>query len=83
MVIYFSDNYIKNNPNKYQLAVKRQHAYFTSDMFYDTFLGLIGVNDKYYMRNQDLFDTEYSFNKNNLMTEYGTQMLVNDNYDKN
>lgn len=52
-------------------------------MFYDTFLGLIGVNDKYYMRNQDLFDTEYSFNKNNLMTEYGTQMLVNDNYDKN
>lgn len=83
MVIYFSDNYIKNNPNKYQLAVKRQHAYFTSDMFYDTFLGLIGVNDKYYMRNQDLFDNEYSFNKNNLTTEYGTQMLINDNYDKN
>ncbi len=83
MVIYFSDNYIKNNQNKYQLAVKRQHAYFTSDMFYDTFLGLIGVNDKYYMRNQDLFDNEYSFNKNNLTTEYGTQMLINDNYDKN
>lgn len=83
MVIYFSDDYIKNNQSKYRLATERQHTYFTSDMFYDTFLGLMGVSDKYYMRNQDLFDTEYSFNKNNLMTEYGTQMLVNDNYDKN
>lgn len=83
MVIYFSDDYIKNNQNKYQLATERQHTYFTSDMFYDTFLGLIGVSDKYYMRNQDLFDTKYSFNKNNLMTEYGTQMLVDDNYDRN
>lgn len=83
MVVYFSDKYIKNNKIKYQMAIERQHNYFTSDMFYDTFLGMIGVDEKYYMKNQDLFDQEYSFNKNNLTTEYGTQKLTNDPYDKN
>lgn len=80
-VIYFSDYFIQNNPEIFKIAKERQHAYFTTDMFYDSFLGLIGADKEYYMDNQNLFSKQYSFNKYNLMTEYGSKMISEDPYD--
>lgn len=47
------------------------------------FLGLLGINKKFYMQNQNLFSEEYGFDKYNLKTEYGTVDIKNDPYAKN
>lgn len=81
-VMYCSDDYIKKH-NNFAKIENGKHKYFTSDMFYDTFLGLLGINKKFYMQNQNLFSEEYSFDKYNLKTEYGTVDIKNDPYAKN
>lgn len=81
-VMYCSDDYIKKHNNFAEIE-NGKHKYFTSDMFYDTFLGLLGINKKFYMQNQNLFSEEYSFDKYNLKTEYGTVDIKNDPYAKN
>ncbi|MCQ4906776.1 phosphoethanolamine transferase [Phascolarctobacterium faecium] len=81
-VMYCSDDYIKKHNNFAEIE-NGKHKYFTSDMFYDTFLGLLGINKKFYMQNQNLFSEEYSFDKYNLKTEYGIVDIKNDPYAKN
>ena len=81
-VMYCSDDYIKKHNNFAEIE-NGKHKYFTSDMFYDTFLGLLGINKKFYMQNQNLFSEEYGFDKYNLKTEYGTVDIKNDPYAKN
>ncbi|WP_455655804.1 phosphoethanolamine transferase [Phascolarctobacterium sp.] len=81
-VMYCSDYYIKMN-NNFEKIKYAKSKYFSSDMFYDTFLGLLGIDDKFYMQNQNLFSDTYSFNKYNLKTEYGTIDIKDDPYDKN
>lgn len=81
-VMYCSDYYIKMNNNLKKIKYAKS-KYFSSDMFYDTFLGLIGIDDKFYMQNQNLFSDTYSYNRYNLKTEYGTIDIKDDPYDKN
>lgn len=81
-VMYCSDDYKKKHNNFAEIE-NGKHKYFTSDMFYDTFLGLLGINKKFYMQNQNLFSEEYSFDKYNLKTEYGIVDIKNDPYAKN
>lgn len=81
-MMYCSDDYIKKHNNFAEIE-NGKHKYFTSDMFYDTFLGLLGINKKFYMQNQNLFSEEYGFDKYNLKTEYGTVDIKNDPYAKN
>ena len=81
-MIYFSRNCIGKIPEKYQIALSREHAYFSHDMFYDTLLDIIGIDPSMYEEDKALFSEKYAFNKYNLKTEYGTRDIADDPYDE-
>lgn len=80
-MIYFSNDCIGKIPEKYQIALSREHTYFTHDMFYDTLLDIIGIDSSMYDEDKALFSEKYAFNKYNLKTEYGTRDIADDPYD--
>ena len=53
MFIYFSPEYEKNFPARVSTLEARREEYFTNDMFYDTFCGLINAQSNRYDAGQD------------------------------
>ena len=80
-VMWFSDSCKNNIPAKYNMALARKHTYFTHDMFYETLLDIIGMEASQYDSHMSLLSDDYAFDKNNLLTEYGSQKIKDDPYD--
>lgn len=80
-VMWFSDSCKNNIPAKYNMALARKHTYFTHDMFYETLLDIVGMEASQYDSHMSLLSDDYAFDKNNLLTEYGSQKIKNDPYD--
>ncbi|MBQ7629839.1 MAG: hypothetical protein IJS81_07175, partial [Selenomonadaceae bacterium] len=56
----------------------RREEYFTNDMFYDTFCGLINAKSNRYDAGQDFSSAEYKFNRETLTTMLGQHKLTED-----
>lgn len=80
-VMWFSDSCKNNIPAKYNMALARKHTYFTHDMFYETLLDIVGMEASQYDSHMSLLSDDYAFDKNNLLTEYGSKKIKDDPYD--
>ena len=78
MFIYFSPEYEKVFPEKVSTLENRREEYFTNDMFYDTFCGLINAKSNRYDAGQDFSSAEYKFNRETLTTMLGQHKLTED-----
>ena len=78
MFIYFSPEYEKNFPEKVSTLESRREEYFTNDMFYDTFCGLINAKSNRYDAGQDFSSAEYKFTRETLTTMLGQHKLTED-----
>ena len=78
MFIYFSPEYEKIFPEKVSTLENRREEYFTNDMFYDTFCGLINAKSNRYDAGQDFSSAEYKFNRETLTTMLGQHKLTED-----
>ncbi|MBR3676615.1 MAG: sulfatase-like hydrolase/transferase [Alphaproteobacteria bacterium] len=77
---YFSDKYIHKNPQKWRALKAHLHTPFTNDMFFDTFLGILGVNDKrFYVPTDDLSSKKYRHSVKDLSTLHGKQRISAEN----
>ena len=78
MFIYFSPEYEKNFPARVSTLEARREEYFTNDMFYDTFCGLINAQSNRYDAGQDFSSAEYRFTRETLTTMLGQHKLTED-----
>ena len=78
MFIYFSPEYEKIFPEKVSTLENRREEYFTNDMFYDTFCGIINAKSNRYDAGQDFSAAEYKFNRETLTTMLGQHKLTED-----
>ena len=83
MFIYFSPEYEKNFPARVSTLEARREEYFTNDMFYDTFCGLINAQSNRYDAGQDFSSAEYRFTRETLTTMLGQHKLTEDNSIRN
>ena len=78
MFIYFSPEYEKTFPDKFNTLQKNHEQYFTNDMFYDTFCGIINAPSNRYDAGQDFSSAEYRFTRDTLTTMLGQHKLTED-----
>lgn len=80
MYIWFSNDYINVNPQIFNQLKQREATFFSNDMFYDTLIGIIGIESPMYNPKQDLTSDSYMYNKDNLTTLSGTRKVADDPY---
>lgn len=78
MFVYFSPEYEKIFPEKVFTLENRREEYFTNDMLYDTFCGIIDAKSNRYDSEQDFSSTEYKFTRETLTTMLGQHKLTED-----
>ena len=77
--IYFSDAYIKENPQKYQILKKDVNYTFTNDLIFNTVLGIMGIKDTaHYEPQNDLTSESYDHDINRFTTLYGKKAIKDD-----
>lgn len=75
---WFSDDYIKTKAKGFSQLRRRQNAFFSNDMIYDTLIGIMDIKTSFYNSKQDLSSEDYLFNKYNLVTLYGKRKILDD-----
>ena len=78
MFMYFSPAYEKNFPAQVATLERNREKYFTNDMFYDTFCGIINAKSNRYDAGQDFSSAEYRFTRETLTTMLGQHKLTED-----
>ena len=78
MFIYLSPEYEATFPDRTTTLESRREKYFTNDMFYDMFCGLINAQSNRYDAGRDFSSNEYRFTRETLMTMLGQNKLTED-----
>lgn len=78
MFIYVSPEYEEQFPSKVATLEANREKYFTNDMFYDTFCGIINAESNKYDAAQDFSSAEYKFTRETLTTMLGQHKLTED-----
>ena len=82
MFMYFSPEYKEIFPEKVATLRNNWGKYFTNDMFYDTFCGIINAKSNKYDAGQDFSSEEYKFTRESLTTMLGQHKLTEDTFSK-
>lgn len=70
--ICLSDNFIKENPDKFQNLKNSQSKYFTNDLIFNTMLSLMNIKiDSIYEPQNDIVSQQYDDNITRFKTLYG------------
>ena len=78
MFIYLSPEYEKFFPEQTAALKNNCEKYFTNDMFYDTFCGIINAKSNRYDAGQDFSSAEYRFTRETLTTMLGQHKITED-----
>jgi heptose-I-phosphate ethanolaminephosphotransferase len=80
--IYLSDNYMKKHPKITKNLKTNKNKYFTNDLIYDFFCGLLDVKaNKHYDPKESLASNNYKYDATTLKTKLGTLSLSEDKFD--
>lgn len=78
MFIYISPEYERILPKRASTLENNRKQYFTNDMFYDTFCGIINAPSNRYDEGQDFSSDKYRFTRENLTTMLGQHKITED-----
>lgn len=78
MWVYLSPKYQQAYPKIMQTLRANADKYWTNDMFYDLFVGLLQAPNKTYHPNQDISNKKYNFTPQTLMTMLGKYNISDD-----
>lgn len=78
LIMWFSDRYMQRNANIFKNLQRHQNYFFTNDLLYDTILGIARVKTNHYGSQYDLSSPNYAYDKDTVMTEYGTIKISED-----
>lgn len=68
MFMYLSPDYRKLYPKQAAMLLSRKEAFYSTDMFYNTFSGMLGLESSQYDEKEDLSSSQYAFNRDNVYT---------------
>lgn len=66
LIIYFSEEYKKENTQLYNNFLNNRQKYFTNDLMYDTMIGFLNIETKYSELENSLGSLKYSYEKKNI-----------------
>lgn len=81
-VMLFSDKWKLANAVKYETLHQNKNEAFTSDLFFEYFMGIAGINSSEYDAKYDIGSKEYSINWDNAITMWTDKNLQSQFYSK-
>jgi len=76
MFLYLGKDYQIQNKEKYSTLLKQETAFFTNDMIYNTVCGILSAESNYYNSTEDISNSSYNMQFNDLYT-FGGKVKVN------
>lgn len=74
--MYFSEEYLKENPEKFNTLKNSQQKYFTNDLIFNAVLGIMNINlENLYEPQNDVTNKIYDDNRQRFKTLYGKKFL--------
>jgi heptose-I-phosphate ethanolaminephosphotransferase len=78
MWIYLSDEYRQTFPTTTSTLETNKNKYFTNDLAYDLFCGLLNIKSDHYDESQSLASPRYRFTRDMLLTDEGRVRVEKD-----
>lgn len=78
MCVYLSADYIENHQETYTILKSHRNEYFTNDLIYDFFCGLLDIKSNHYNEENSLASNSYIHTKNTLKTDLGNMWIKED-----
>lgn len=75
MFIYLGKEYQQNNLHKMQNLISHKNSFYTNDMIYNTFSGIIGAQSNFYDEKEDISSQHYNYQLKDLYT-FGHEVKV-------
>lgn len=76
LLIWLSDGYKERYPEKYRHIQANRGALFSTDLIYDTLIGLLGIKSAEYESRFDLTSSDYNLPETEAMTMEGTRRYL-------
>lgn len=74
--MYFSEEYLKENPEKFNTLKNSQQKYFTNDLIFNAVLGIMNINlENLYEPQNDVTNKIYDDDRQRFKTLYGKKFL--------
>ncbi len=78
MIAWFSNEYKKKYRVKYSNFFNRTNQLFSNDMFYDTLIGMFGINTNKYNSKYDFTSNDYKLNLEDALVLHGQKYYKNE-----
>lgn len=80
MIAWFSKDYKEKYNKRYNNLLERRDTLFSNDMFYDTMIGIFGVETPNYNSKFDLSNDNYTLKYEDALVMNNKKYVTNDNY---
>jgi len=75
--MYFSDLYIKDNPQIYKNLFEHKDSFFTNDLIFNLLMGILNIKiQNVYEQNNDITNEQYDNDISRFKTLHGTKRIV-------
>lgn len=75
---YFSDEYIKKNPEVYNALKANKDKYWTNDLAYELMCSIFNISSNRFKEENSIASKKYKFKKEDLRTNLGATSLADD-----
>lgn len=72
---YFSDEYIKKNPEVYNALKANEYKYWTNDLAYELMCSIFNISSNHFKEENSIASKKYKFKKEDLRTNLGATSL--------
>lgn len=79
MSIHFTDSYINAHKERFDALKANKEKYFTNDLMYELFCGLIDIESNHFEKENSLAYKEYKYTLDMLLTNSGQTRVSEDN----
>ena len=81
LAVMLTDNYISNHKERYNALKANKEKYFTNDLMYELFCGVLDIKSDHFDTSNSLAHTEYKYTRDMLFTNCGKTPISNDKND--
>ena len=79
MVMYLSNEFVKNRGEDYRILKNNTNNYFTNDLIFEAMMGLMKIDSPdVYNNTNNIMSNSYDNNVERFYTSYGKRRLVDD-----
>lgn len=80
LFVYLSPSYKDAHPKISQTLNQNSEQFFSNDLIYNLICGILDIRSNHYNESESIASPFYKFNKNDIKTDEGKQLVKNDPY---